>query len=126
MTLFTSKLRTHSSKPLAQPNVVKSVTPPVLKTAYGTSGLSATVFWRIGTDPFSPTPMFDDGLHGDGLAGDGVFGAVLVPQAHLAVVDFYVRATDSGALFGGNQKPHAITGRQLAESEAGTQFTPYQ
>jgi subtilase family serine protease len=35
-------VRTHSSKPLAQPNVVKSVTPPVLKTAYGTSGLSAT------------------------------------------------------------------------------------
>ncbi|GHG16013.1 MULTISPECIES: S53 family peptidase [Amycolatopsis] len=35
-------VRTHSSKPLAQPNVVKSVTPPVLKTAYGSSGLSAT------------------------------------------------------------------------------------
>ena len=35
-------VRTHQSKPLAQPNVVKSVTPPVLKTAYGTSSLSAT------------------------------------------------------------------------------------
>ncbi len=35
-------VRTHASKAAAQPNVVKSVTPPVLKTAYGTSGLSAT------------------------------------------------------------------------------------
>jgi kumamolisin len=34
-------LRTHASA-AAKPNVVKSVTPPVLKTAYGTSGLSAT------------------------------------------------------------------------------------
>lgn len=34
-------LRTHA-KAVAKPNVVKSVTPPVLKTAYGTSGLSAT------------------------------------------------------------------------------------
>ncbi|WP_290054455.1 S53 family peptidase [Amycolatopsis solani] len=35
-------VRTHSSKAAVQPNVVKAVTPPVLKTAYGTSGLSAT------------------------------------------------------------------------------------
>jgi kumamolisin len=36
-------VRTHSSQAgKAQPNVVKSVTPPILKTAYGTSGLSAT------------------------------------------------------------------------------------
>ncbi|MGW5720671.1 S53 family peptidase [Amycolatopsis sp. NPDC003865] len=34
-------LRTHA-RAVAKPNVVKSVTPPVLKTAYGTSGLSAT------------------------------------------------------------------------------------
>ncbi|WP_410669783.1 protease pro-enzyme activation domain-containing protein [Amycolatopsis sp. cmx-4-68] len=33
-------VRTHSAR--VQPNVVKSVTPPVLKTAYGTSALSAT------------------------------------------------------------------------------------
>jgi subtilase family serine protease len=35
-------VRTHSTAKAAKPNVVKSVTPPVLKTAYGTSGLSAT------------------------------------------------------------------------------------
>jgi subtilase family serine protease len=35
-------VRTHSSVAAAKPNVVKAVTPPVLKTAYGTSGLSAT------------------------------------------------------------------------------------
>jgi len=36
-------VRTHASAPkAATPKVVKSVTPPVLKTAYGTSGLSAT------------------------------------------------------------------------------------
>lgn len=34
-------LRTHAQA-VAKPNVVKAVTPPVLKTAYGTSGLSAT------------------------------------------------------------------------------------
>ncbi|SFW61520.1 S53 family peptidase [Amycolatopsis australiensis] len=33
-------VRTHSAS--VRPNVVKSVTPPVLKTAHGTSGLSAT------------------------------------------------------------------------------------
>ncbi|RSD19313.1 S53 family peptidase [Amycolatopsis eburnea] len=35
-------VRTHSSKAAVKPNAVKAVTPPVLKTAYGTSGLSAT------------------------------------------------------------------------------------
>ena len=34
-------LRTHAQA-VAKPNVVKAVTPPALKTAYGTSGLSAT------------------------------------------------------------------------------------
>lgn len=35
-------VRTHAPTTVAKPNVVKAVTPPVLKTAYGTSGLSAT------------------------------------------------------------------------------------
>ncbi|UOX88032.1 S53 family serine peptidase [Amycolatopsis sp. FBCC-B4732] len=35
-------VRRHSSQAAAKPNVVKAVTPPVLKTAYGTSGLAAT------------------------------------------------------------------------------------
>ncbi|WIV60405.1 S53 family peptidase [Amycolatopsis nalaikhensis] len=35
-------VRTHAPTAVAKPNVVKAVTPPVLKTAYGTSGLSAT------------------------------------------------------------------------------------
>jgi kumamolisin len=35
-------LRTHKSHAVAKPNVVKAVTPPVLKTAYGTSGIAAT------------------------------------------------------------------------------------
>lgn len=35
-------VRKHTSAAAKQPNAVKAVTPPVLKTAYGTSGLSAT------------------------------------------------------------------------------------
>src|SRR6185503_17464448 len=62
-----------------------------------TSGLTATLFWRLGTDSFTSAPMFDDGLHGDGVAGDRIYGVVVPAQTNLAVVEFYVRATDAGA-----------------------------
>ena len=54
------------------------------------TGLTTTLFWRLatGTTPgaFQSLPMAGD--------GSGEFAAVLQPQANLAVVEFYVRATD--------------------------------
>ena len=71
------------------------------------TGVSGTVFWRtwvpnqnVATTPaanFSSIAMADDGLHGDGLANDGEFGATIPAQAVNTIVEFYIRATDSGA-----------------------------
>lgn len=44
---------------------------------------------------FSPTPMFDDGLHGDGVAADGVHGATIAPHPLGTLVRYYVRAADT-------------------------------
>ena len=82
------------------PAVPRSTDPVTITTRLideNAGGFSATLFWRVGGGAFTSTPMFDDGLHGDGLAGDGVHGVLVPPQAHLAVVEFYIRATDSGA-----------------------------
>jgi hypothetical protein len=65
--------------------------------------LQVAVNWRVAappTDepivvPFQRVTMFDDGRHGDGIAGDGIYGAVLPGQSDLAVVEFYVAASDS-------------------------------
>jgi len=65
-----------------------------------TTGLTVTLHWRIDGGPaeFTPEPMADDGLHGDGLAGDGTYGATIGPLAtNLAIVEFYVEASDAGA-----------------------------
>jgi hypothetical protein len=61
-----------------------------------TNGLTATLFFAVGGGSFASVPMFDDATHGDGVAGDGIFTATLAPNTNTAVVEFYVRATDSG------------------------------
>lgn len=79
-----------------QPPVPKStdlVTVTAQLVPKPATAATVTLFSRIdGAEPFSPTAMFDDGLHGDGDAGDGVYGVVLPPQPHLTIVEFYVQA----------------------------------
>ncbi len=80
--------------------IVPLSTDPVAITARildETSGVTARLFWRVnnGSPPgFNGVPMFDDGAHGDGTAGDGIYGALISPQANLAIVEFYVEAVD--------------------------------
>jgi len=65
-----------------------------------TTGISATLFWRVDAatpPPFNSAPMFDDGTHGDGAAGDGIYGAIIPAQANNSVVEFYIQASDAGA-----------------------------
>lgn len=62
------------------------------------SAITATLHWRVdGAPSFAAAAMFDDGAHGDGGVGDGVFGAILPPQANLAIVEFYFEASDATA-----------------------------
>ena len=87
--------------------VIPSSTLPITISARlldeQTSGLGATLFWRIASVPttgellpFTSTSMLDNALHGDGLAGDGVFGATLPAQPNLTVIEYYVLSTDPG------------------------------
>ena len=66
-----------------------------------TTGIVATLFWRVdqanNTTPYTQTQMFDDGTHGDGAAGDGLYGATVPAHANGTVIEFYVRAVDSGS-----------------------------
>jgi hypothetical protein len=80
----------------AVPRTTNSVTISARLLDELTTGLSATLFWRLGTGNFTQATMFDDGAHNDGLANDRVFAAILPAQTNLAVVEFYVRASDSG------------------------------
>lgn len=61
-------------------------------------GNTVQVWWRMLTNAFVATPMVDDGEHNDGLPNDGIFAAILPSQANLAVVEFYVQATDAQGL----------------------------
>ncbi|MDB6071219.1 MAG: exported protein of unknown function, partial [Verrucomicrobiales bacterium] len=69
-----------------------------------TTGVTVSLFHRTwlpsGTTPatvFTEVVMADNGLRQDGAAGDGVFGGVIPAQANGTVVEFYVRAADSGS-----------------------------
>ena len=63
-----------------------------------TTGLTATLFWKLdAAGSFTSEAMFDDGAHGDGLAGDGRFGAQIPAQVNGAIVEFYVQASDAAA-----------------------------
>jgi len=51
--------------------------------------------WRVdGAPEFQALPMQDDGTHQDGAPGDGWFGAMVPPQPHDAIVEFYLEALD--------------------------------
>lgn len=60
----------------------------------------ASLFYRLDETAasFTEVAMFDDGLHGDGGVGDGLFAGTIPAQADGAIVEFYIRAADSGAL----------------------------
>ncbi len=64
-----------------------------------TNGMTVRLNWRNATSTspgaFSNVEMFDDGAHGDGVAGDKIYGATIPAQGNLAVVEFYVQATDA-------------------------------
>jgi len=75
-----------------------------------TTGLTATLYYRPdqstytqGVYPhnapnaFTSVTMYDNGAHGDGAAGDGVYGGEIPAQADATIVEFYVKASDSGA-----------------------------
>jgi len=81
----------------AVPRSTNSVTISARLVDESTNGLTALLFWRLGTGAFTQVTMFDDGLHNDGLSRDGVFAASISAQTNLAVVEFYIQASDSGA-----------------------------
>ncbi len=81
------------------------------------SNVTAAVCFRVdGAASFTTNSMFDDGLHGDGAAGDGVFGGVLPGRANQTIVEFYVRATDSGGRTRTWPAPTDDTGTQGANA----------
>jgi hypothetical protein len=69
-----------------------------LVTLPGGDQPQVTLYYRLdGPTPgaFAAVLMQDDGAHGDGWTGDQVYGAVLPPQPHGSIVEFYLRATDA-------------------------------
>lgn len=74
-------IRNVSQSP-AVPSSTEIVTVTARITDEATTGITATLFYRIdGAAGFASKPIFDDGLHGDGAAGDGEYGATLNPAA---------------------------------------------
>jgi hypothetical protein len=80
----------------AIPKSTSSVTVTARLVDEQTTGNSATLFYRTGTNLFASVPMFDDGQHGDGVAGDSIFAAVLPPNPNLTIIEFYIQAVDAG------------------------------
>jgi len=63
-----------------------------------TTGISAALHYRRdGEAGFSTLSMFDDGQHGDGDASDGVYAAEIPAQPNGTIMEFYLKATDTGA-----------------------------
>ncbi len=88
-------LETHHYPPI--PNASSPVTISTWVVDEQMTNLTVNLNWRVDANPantFNVVTMFDDGLHGDGLASDGVYGAIVPPQAHNVVVEFYVEAQD--------------------------------
>ena len=57
--------------------------------------IQVTLNWRIDGQPeFNSTSMIDDGNAGDEIAGDRNYLATIPAQGDLAVVEFFVQATD--------------------------------
>jgi VCBS repeat-containing protein len=85
----------------AVPRSTDSVTVTAKLADVPDAAIVAAVRYRPSTatpGPFQSVTMFDDGMHGDSEAGDGIYGAILPPQANLAVVEFYVHATNDAGL----------------------------
>ena len=62
------------------------------------TGVTVTLHHRLDAEPtFNMVTMFDDGAHGDGDADDGVYAGEIPAQADGEIVEFYVRAGDTGA-----------------------------
>jgi hypothetical protein len=79
------------------PRSTNSVTITARVIDERSTGVTVTLFYRLGANSYSSIPMLDNGLNGDGLVGDGVYGAIISPKTNLAVVEFYVQATDSSS-----------------------------
>ena len=82
----------------AIPKPAQAVTVSARVVNEQADGNTAQVWWRVANNAFVSAPMVDDGEHNDGLPNDGIFAAMLPAQANLAVVEFYVQATDAQGL----------------------------
>src|SRR5688572_15253073 len=72
-----------------------TVTAKLLDEA--STGHSVTLFRRIdGDSSFTSVTMFDDGSNGDAFANDRVWTASIGSRADKDIVEYYVRAQDSG------------------------------
>jgi hypothetical protein len=109
--------------------LVPPSTSPVTITARlldeNTNGLAATLFFRNASSSslpaFSSVAMLDDGAHGDGAAGDGIYGAILVPQPNLTVIEFYVAATNALGL-GRTWPPAGLDANDLPLQQANAHY----
>lgn len=74
------------------------------------SGVSVTLYHRVDSSVYSQSTyphhdpcdyttvtMLDDGLSGDGEAGDGVYGGQIPAESDNTIVEFFIKASDSGA-----------------------------
>ena len=97
---------------------ISGVTTNTFTFTVSTSAPATASSWfsvyTAATASFTQVAMLDDGLHGDGAAGDGVFGATLPAQANNAIVEYYVRAADSGGHARTWPAPAGFTGSQSA------------
>ena len=79
-----------------------------------TTGVAATLFWRIdGAPTFQTAPMVDSGVGPDASAGDQVFTAQLPAFAHGTVVEYYVQSADAAGNLRTYPAPTQPSGQQL-------------
>lgn len=106
-------------QPLALPGQPFWVTARVV----GTPAIAAVELRASVAGPFTPTPMFDDGLHNDGAAGDGIWGASFTAPGPLQLMRYYVHARNTSntvQVF----PPEAEHVFLSVRSEGGTPFGP--
>ena len=58
---------------------------------------SESVYPQFNPADYNNLSMFDDGAHGDGAASDGIYGAQIPAHANGIIIEFFVKAQDSGA-----------------------------
>lgn len=81
----------------AYPNGNDSVN--ILATVASTNGIFAVrLFYATGVvGNFTPTNMYDDGMHNDGTAGDGVYGAYIPSMPSGSWVRYYIEAASNNS-----------------------------